>query len=104
MKTKVSFFWFRRDLRFDDNRGLSKALQSGNKIIPLFIFDEEILNDLPKEDARVTFIYQTLEELNSKKEHKTLIAYNSEALLNMLELFEVETLNKRPENTHLEEE
>ena len=66
MKTKVSFFWFRRDLRLDDNRGLSKALQSGNKIIPLFIFDEEIINSLPKEDSRVTFIYQSLEELNSK--------------------------------------
>jgi deoxyribodipyrimidine photo-lyase len=76
MKTKVSFFWFRRDLRFDDNRGLSKALQSGNKIIPLFIFDEEILNDLPKEDARVTFIYQTLEELNSK-----LKSFNSSLLV-----------------------
>ena len=66
MKTKVSFFWFRRDLRFDDNRGLSQALQSGNKIIPLFIFDDEILNDLSKEDPRVTFIYQSLEELNNK--------------------------------------
>jgi deoxyribodipyrimidine photo-lyase len=66
MKAKVSFFWFRRDLRFDDNRGLSEALQSGNKIIPLFIFDDEILNNLPKEDQRVTFIYQTLEKLNSK--------------------------------------
>lgn len=66
MKTKVSFFWLRRDLRFEDNRGLSKALQSGNEVIPLFIFDEEILINLPREDARVTFIYQTLEKLNHR--------------------------------------
>ncbi|NVK52686.1 MAG: deoxyribodipyrimidine photo-lyase [Flavobacteriaceae bacterium] len=75
MKTKVSFFWFRRDLRLKDNRGLSNALQFGNKIIPLFIFDEEILNSLPKNDARITFIYQTLEQLNNelKKFNTTLL-------------------------------
>lgn len=71
MEDKVSIFWFRRDLRLEDNKGLHEALQSGNKVIPLFIFDEDILENLPKNDARVTFIYQTLEQLDKElKKHQ----------------------------------
>ena len=53
-KQKVSFFWFRRDLRLEDNTGLFHALQSDFPVIPLFVFDEDILDNLPKNDARVT--------------------------------------------------
>jgi len=60
MENKISFFWFRRDLRLEDNNGLFKALNSRQKVIPIFIFDEEILDKLPKDDARVSFIYDTL--------------------------------------------
>ena len=60
MKGKISIFWFRRDLRLDDNTALYYALNSGNKVLPIFIFDEEIIASLPKNDARVTFIYETL--------------------------------------------
>ena len=47
-KQKVSFFWFRRDLRLEDNTGLFHALQSDFPVIPLFIFDDDILDNLPK--------------------------------------------------------
>lgn len=60
----MKYFWFRRDLRLNDNVGLRAALQSGEKVQPVFIFDEEILNELPKNDARVTFIHTKLEEIN----------------------------------------
>lgn len=66
MENKVSFFWFRRDLRLEDNKGLSEALKSGDKILPVFIFDEDILDNLPKNDARVSFIYQTLRKLDKE--------------------------------------
>ncbi|WP_103070564.1 cryptochrome/photolyase family protein [Aquimarina sediminis] len=66
MRSEVSVFWFRRDLRLEDNKGLYKALKSGNKIVPIFIFDDEILDQLPKDDARVSFIYDTLEKLYRK--------------------------------------
>lgn len=62
----VSVFWFRRDLRLEDNNGLSKALSSGFPIIPLFIFDESILDSLPVDDARVTFIHQQLSAINKQ--------------------------------------
>lgn len=66
MKESISLFWFRRDLRLNDNSGLFHALSSGKKVLPIFIFDEEILHKLPKDDARVTFIHQELENINQQ--------------------------------------
>ncbi|WP_299526662.1 deoxyribodipyrimidine photo-lyase, partial [uncultured Lutibacter sp.] len=65
-KQKVAVFWFRRDLRLHDNCGLYNALKSGYKVLPVFIFDEDILNELPKNDARVSFIYETLNVINKE--------------------------------------
>lgn len=66
MKQKINIFWFRRDLRLKDNHGLFEALQSGNQVLPIFIFDEEILSKLEnKSDKRVDFIFQALETLNA---------------------------------------
>lgn len=65
-KQKVSFFWFRRDLRLEDNAGLFHALQSDFPVISLFIFDEDILDNLPKNDARVSFIYDSLKKINQQ--------------------------------------
>ena len=65
-KQEISFFWFRRDLRLEDNVGLFFALESKYPVIPLFIFDEDILDNLPKNDARVGFIYDTLSKINQK--------------------------------------
>ena len=62
--TPVNVFWFRRDLRLQDNVGLSKALQGKQAVLPIFIFDTEILHELAKDDARVTFIYNSLREIN----------------------------------------
>jgi deoxyribodipyrimidine photo-lyase len=66
MKTSINIFWFRRDLRLDDNCGLFKALSSDKKILPIFIFDEEILRKLPKNDARVSFIHQELKNIHNQ--------------------------------------
>ena len=57
---KVTLFWFRRDLRIEDNCGLYHALKGENKVIPIFIFDKEILKKLPKQDARVEMILLAL--------------------------------------------
>ncbi|MDQ5930442.1 MAG: deoxyribodipyrimidine photo-lyase, partial [Bacteroidota bacterium] len=53
-------------LRLDDNLGLYQALQSGFAVIPIFIFDENILEHLPKNDARLGFIYDSLEAIHSQ--------------------------------------
>ena len=59
-----TIFWFRRDLRVDDNAGLYHALTSGNKVLPIFIFDTDILEKLPsKSDARLSMIHAALGEI-----------------------------------------
>ncbi|QLG46747.1 cryptochrome/photolyase family protein [Costertonia aggregata] len=66
MSKKVSVFWFRRDLRLDDNIGFLQALKGDFPVLPVFIFDTEILDKLPKNDARVTFIHQTLQKMRDE--------------------------------------
>jgi deoxyribodipyrimidine photo-lyase len=62
---KVSIFWFRRDLRLEDNHGLFQALSAEEPVLPLFIFDTNILDRLPsKNDGRVEFIHQSITRLN----------------------------------------
>lgn len=75
-KQKVTFFWFRRDLRLEDNTALFHALQSDSPVIPLFIFDVEILENLPKSDPRVSFIYDSLQNINNQ-----LLEINSSVLI-----------------------
>lgn len=65
-KQQVSFFWFRRDLRLEDNVGLFHALKSKYTVIPLFIFDDAILDSLPYNDPRVGFIYENLSKINTQ--------------------------------------
>src|ERR1700744_245431 len=75
-KSPVNIFWFRRDLRLDDNAGLYRALKSDNPVLPVFIFDREILDELEdKDDARVAFIHQTIEDINAglKKHGSSLL-------------------------------
>ncbi|WP_440120728.1 cryptochrome/photolyase family protein [Tenacibaculum sp. Ill] len=94
MENKVSVFWFRRDLRLEDNKGLHEALQSGHKVIPLFIFDKDILENLPKNDARVTFIYQTLQKIDKelRKHQSSLIIKKGKPLEVWRELIEEYTI------------
>ena len=75
-KDKVNIFWFRRDLRLDDNIGFYEALKAEHPVLPIFIFDSEILENLPKDDARVTFIHQTLQTMRKtlQEEHHSSIA------------------------------
>ncbi|MCF8244503.1 MAG: DNA photolyase family protein [Saprospiraceae bacterium] len=61
---KVNIFWVRRDLRLQDNAGLFHALKAGLPILPIFIFDKDILDDLENQtDPRVTFIHQEVTKL-----------------------------------------
>jgi deoxyribodipyrimidine photo-lyase len=68
MKQAISVFWFRRDLRWQDNVGLYHALYQaklgGHQVLPIFIFDKHILDQLEDTaDRRVDFIHQTLTRL-----------------------------------------
>ncbi|MFN8290067.1 MAG: deoxyribodipyrimidine photo-lyase [Chitinophagaceae bacterium] len=69
MKPPVNIFWFRRDLRLDDNAGLYHALKDKNPVVPVFVFDRNILDELEdKKDRRVEFIHLALQEMQQQLE------------------------------------
>lgn len=63
----ITIFWFRRDLRLNDNCGLYHALTAHNPVLPVFILDQHILDELPdKADARVNFIFGALHHIQTE--------------------------------------
>lgn len=65
----TTLFWFRRDLRINDNHGLWAALKDNSEVLPVFIFDKTILEKIDdKDNCRVTFIHQALQELKEELE------------------------------------
>ena len=64
---QISIFWFRRDLRLQDNAALYHALKSENPVLPIFIFDRQILDKLDdKSDRRVAFIHAALQDIQTQ--------------------------------------
>jgi deoxyribodipyrimidine photo-lyase len=67
INSSTTVFWFRRDLRLQDNAGLYHALKENNDVVPIFIFDTSILDKLEdKMDRRVDFIHQSLQLLQEQ--------------------------------------
>ena len=66
----MNVFWFRRDLRLDDNVGLFHALNDVAPVLPIFIFDDSILSQLPKDDHRVEFIHDLLTKIQIQLQEK----------------------------------
>jgi deoxyribodipyrimidine photo-lyase len=61
----MTIFWFRRDLRINDNAALFHALQENEEVLPIFIFDETIINELPQDDHRLTYIHSALSNIQN---------------------------------------
>jgi deoxyribodipyrimidine photo-lyase len=93
----MNIFWFRRDLRLEDNVGLFHALNSGKSVLPIFIFDETILSQLSDDDSRVTFIHNQLEkiQISLKAVGKSLAVFHGkpiEIFSKLLSEIEVDTV------------
>jgi deoxyribodipyrimidine photo-lyase len=94
---KKTVFWFRRDLRIEDNCGLFHALSENEEVIPIFIFDQNLADSLNPDDKRIQFIYNSLNELNtdlSKYGSSLLILNNTpaEAFKEILKTFNVQNV------------
>jgi len=89
-------FWFRRDLRVDDNHGFYRALQGENKVIPIFIFDTNILGKLEKKDARIEFILLALGAIDTamKRNRCTVGIYHGTPKVIFNELIEKWPISK----------
>jgi len=85
---KLNIFWFRRDLRLEDNTALVEALNSDLPVLPVFIFDTLITEELPRNDPRINFIYETLalinKDLNKKGSSVYVLFGNPENVWNIL--------------------
>lgn len=92
---RVNIFWFRRDLRLHDNAGLFHALTSDLPVLPVFIFDKDILDKLQnKSDRRVTYIHNHLQKINSELRNyqsslKTFFAKPQEAFEQLFKSYDV---------------
>lgn len=95
MRERCVVFWFRRDLRWRDNVGLYHALKSGLPVLPVFIFDTDILHELPRDDKRIRFIWETLMEMDQRlaSEHGSRILFfnarPAEAFRELLSRFDI---------------
>lgn len=94
----VNIFWFRRDLRLHDNAGFLAALKAGKPVLPIFIFDKDIVDILPRNDARVTFIWEELQRMRTTlhKEHSSSVAIfygkPADVFTNILNSYAVDTV------------
>ena len=61
----ITVFWFRRDLRIEDNCGLFYALKENKNVLPIFIYDVNILKNFSDDDPRIEFIYNSLKLLDN---------------------------------------
>lgn len=95
---KVNLFWFRRDLRLNDNAGLYHALKSGNPVLPVFIFDTNILDKISdRTDARVSYIHNCIQQIHSElQKYSTTILIRIgdpvKEMSKLVEEFPVETI------------
>ena len=76
----VNLYWFRRDLRLEDNAGLYYALKSQYPVVCIFIFDKTILKNLSPRDSRVSFIYEEILKIKKQLETKgsSLVIFHDE--------------------------
>ncbi len=100
----MTIFWFRRDLRLEDNVGLFQALQDDATVLPIFIFDQTILNELPKDDARVTFIHDLVTKIQSElqKNGKSLAVFQGTPLAIFEQLIHENSIEKVYANSDYE--
>lgn len=96
-KQQVSIFWFRRDLRLDDNRGFFEALSDNIPVLPIFIFDTDILDSLPKDDHRISYIHQSLSQmsLGLKKHGSGISTYHGkpiEILNKLMQKYDIQSV------------
>lgn len=97
-KPKLNIFWFRRDLRLDDNAGLYHALRSPKSVLPIFIFDKNILLHLDNQaDARVSFLMETVLALKNQLENQgssLAIFYDTPETVfkHLVEIYDIESV------------
>ena len=92
---KINIFWFRRDLRTEDNTALNHALRKGLPVLPVFIFDSNITSELQPDDPRVSFIHECLQSIHKylRNLDSALYVLKGDPVEKWKELFSITTPN-----------
>jgi len=96
LNKQISIFWFRRDLRLDDNCGLFHALNNDHAVLPIFIYDQNIISKLKDNDHRLFYINQSIEKMNVvlQKNNKSIHCLEGKPLDVFSELIKKYRINK----------
>jgi len=96
LKDKIAIFWFRRDLRLNDNTGLYHSLKNNSKVLPIFIYDKNTLDKLNNSDHRLDFIQSSLKNINTilNKKNKSVSIYYGKPLDVFLNLIKNHNISK----------
>ncbi len=91
---KYNLFWFRNDLRLEDNCGLYHSLQGNNKVIPIYIFDDKFFKQFNSNDRRFNFLYDILQKLHNELKGSLLVLKGKplEIFEKLLNSFVIETV------------
>ena len=65
MSLPITLVWLRRDLRLFDHTALQTAIRLGRPLAAVFVFDRDILDALPADDRRLSFIHESLSEMHA---------------------------------------
>lgn len=78
----MTICWLRRDLRLEDNVALHEAIKCGEPVLLLFIFDKQITQELPEDDARISFIHEHLTKMDNtlKSKGSSMLVQQGEVL------------------------
>ncbi len=74
-KEKIVIVWLKRDLRLQDNEALYKALNSGKRVLLLYVFEHLLINDPHYSERHFNFIKESIWDINHR-----LSAYNTKVL------------------------
>lgn len=75
MEQRPVIVWFRQDLRLHDNEALSKAIATGQTVLPVYVFDERVFMGTTQFGFRKTghyrakFLLESIENLKSNLQH-----------------------------------
>ncbi|MGB2555197.1 MAG: deoxyribodipyrimidine photo-lyase, partial [Flavobacteriaceae bacterium] len=96
-KFEISVFWFRRDLRLEDNIALHRALTSGRKVLLCYLFEPMLQSDLHYSQRHWNFVLKSLNYINEQLQaQNTRVIIAREDIFSFLEKlalhFEIKSL------------
>ncbi|TCK64877.1 deoxyribodipyrimidine photo-lyase family protein (cryptochrome) [Winogradskyella wandonensis] len=97
IKEHIDVVWFKRDLRLEDNEALFRALETKNRVLLLYSFENFILNDPHYSERHFNFIKESIRDINSRLEtlNTSILSVTGDvfSILNQIQsVYKIETI------------